>query len=314
MARVRRVDAPFKLLTLLLLAFVVMTPFATELMATHGPAKTMLAYCLLVAAAGVVQAALFGYAAFGGRLLDGSINRRHRIAVTAALGMVPLLPGLRVHHPTRRHADDDLAAPARHRGRGRGAPVPDPPRRTAGWMKAAEAADIVEREGREWAAPGENGCRARRNCDSSQTFGRSASRRRALDPKSPHLKDAATMGGRRQQPFPSALRPARGGQRRWASLTALRSRETPRYLRLRGRDGCGAGCTIRRALSRAACGRSFPRPGIAIVELVGTLGRRGLIFAGANAGTSGSSRSATTARACPRCSLSADGGPRTTTS
>ena len=91
MARVLRVDAPFKLLTLLLLAFVVMTPFATELMALNGPAKTMLVYCLLVALAGAVQAALFGYAAFGGRLLDQSISRGHRLVTTLALCMVPIL-------------------------------------------------------------------------------------------------------------------------------------------------------------------------------------------------------------------------------
>lgn len=99
MARVRRVDGPFTALALLFLCLICLTPFATALMAEHGPTRTMAVYSLLVGIIAVVQAILWSYAAFWRPLLIEDIPRRERWLILAGFLLLPLafsLPGLMI--------------------------------------------------------------------------------------------------------------------------------------------------------------------------------------------------------------------------
>ncbi len=90
-ARLRRVDGPYTGLTILFLAFICLTPFATALVAEHGPARSMRFYSILIGATGLIQAALWAYAALWRDLAYASIARRERWLILGGLLMVPLL-------------------------------------------------------------------------------------------------------------------------------------------------------------------------------------------------------------------------------
>ena len=90
-ARLRRVDNVLTGLTLLLLIFVVLAPFMTQLVAMNGPLKAMRAYSAFFSIAFAVQAALYVYAAFIGKLLFVEILRGERILYSASLAALPLL-------------------------------------------------------------------------------------------------------------------------------------------------------------------------------------------------------------------------------
>ncbi|CAN5558609.1 TMEM175 family protein [soil metagenome] len=91
LARVRRVDGPFSVLTLLFLCLIGLTPFATALMAEQGPAKSMKVYSILVGSTGAVQALLWSYAAFWRNLLDAAVSRSERWITLVAFLTLPLM-------------------------------------------------------------------------------------------------------------------------------------------------------------------------------------------------------------------------------
>jgi uncharacterized membrane protein len=90
MARVRRVDGPFSAITLLFLCLICLTPFATALMAEHGPAKAMKVYAILVASTGGLQVLLWSYAAFWHPLLDPAVGRQERRLTLVAFSLLPI--------------------------------------------------------------------------------------------------------------------------------------------------------------------------------------------------------------------------------
>jgi uncharacterized membrane protein len=121
-ARVRRVDGMFSALTLLFLCLICLTPFATALMAAHGPAKSMKVYALLVGSIGVVQAMLWAYAAFWRELVDATVTRRERWLTLFSFFMLPLtfcVSGLLVRPGSSQYAMLPVVAVAALLGRAR---------------------------------------------------------------------------------------------------------------------------------------------------------------------------------------------------
>jgi uncharacterized membrane protein len=90
-ARMHRVDGPYTALTILFLAFICLTPFATALVAEHGPTRAMKFYSLLVGSTGLIQAMLWGYAALVRGLVYAEVTRRERWLTFAGLLMLPFL-------------------------------------------------------------------------------------------------------------------------------------------------------------------------------------------------------------------------------
>lgn len=90
-ARLRRVDAPYTALTILFLAFICLTPFATALVAEHGPTRSLRFYSVLVGSTGLIQALLWAYAALWRGLVFEQVARRERWLTLAGLLMLPLL-------------------------------------------------------------------------------------------------------------------------------------------------------------------------------------------------------------------------------
>lgn len=90
-ARLRRVDGPYTALTILFLGFICLTPFATALVAEHGPARSMRFYSILVGSTGLIQALLWAYAALVRDLVFEQVARRERWLTLAGLLMLPLL-------------------------------------------------------------------------------------------------------------------------------------------------------------------------------------------------------------------------------
>ena len=93
-ARLRRIDTPATILSLMLLLLVAMAPATAALVAAHGPIKAIRVYLILVSAAGGVQALLWGYAAFVGGLVDATIGRHERITILGRLLVAPVLFGV----------------------------------------------------------------------------------------------------------------------------------------------------------------------------------------------------------------------------
>ena len=77
-ARMRRVDLPSTLLALLLLALISLAPAVAALLAEFGPARALPVYLLLVVAIFLVQASLWGYAAYLGDLLHIEVTAAER--------------------------------------------------------------------------------------------------------------------------------------------------------------------------------------------------------------------------------------------
>ncbi|MEP9360486.1 TMEM175 family protein [Sphingomonas sp. KR3-1] len=90
-ARLQRVDGPYTALTLILLCLICLTPFGTALVAEHGPNRAMRFYSFLVAASGVAQALLWGYAALLRDLVYPEIGRGERWFRLAGLLLIPLM-------------------------------------------------------------------------------------------------------------------------------------------------------------------------------------------------------------------------------
>jgi uncharacterized membrane protein len=90
-ARLRRVDGPYSALTILFLAFICLTPFATALVAEHGPAKSMRFYSILVGSTGLIQALLWAYAALWRDLVYTAVGRQERWLSLGGLLMLPLV-------------------------------------------------------------------------------------------------------------------------------------------------------------------------------------------------------------------------------
>ena len=78
-AKLRRVDTPATLFSLLLLFLIALVPAVAMLMGEYGPARSMLVYLIMVAAISVVQLALWAYAAVVVDLADPSLDRRARL-------------------------------------------------------------------------------------------------------------------------------------------------------------------------------------------------------------------------------------------
>ena len=93
-ARLRRIDTPATVLSLLLLLLVAMAPATAALVAEHGPVKAIRVYMILVSATGGVQALLWGYAAFVGDLVDATIERDERRMIFGQLIIAPVICGL----------------------------------------------------------------------------------------------------------------------------------------------------------------------------------------------------------------------------
>lgn len=90
-ARLKRVDGPYTALTLLFLCLICLTPFAAALVAEQGPRRAITFYSFLVAATGVSQALLWGYAALVRDLVYPEIGRRQRWLMLAGFALVPVL-------------------------------------------------------------------------------------------------------------------------------------------------------------------------------------------------------------------------------
>lgn len=90
-ARMRRVDAPATLISLLLLLLVAIAPAFVSLIADYGPKRAAPYFYGLIATIGFVQAALWAYAAFLGDLVDGAVNRPERLLTLLRLLIAPLL-------------------------------------------------------------------------------------------------------------------------------------------------------------------------------------------------------------------------------
>lgn len=93
-ARLKRVDGPYTVLTLLFLCLICLTPFAAALVAEHGPGRAIKFYSFLVASTGIAQALLWGYAALGRDLVYPEIARQERWFMLAGLALIPLLFGV----------------------------------------------------------------------------------------------------------------------------------------------------------------------------------------------------------------------------
>ena len=89
-ARIRRVDGPATLLSLLLLALVSLAPASAAVLAQFGPGRAFPLYLALVSALFATLTALWAYAAFGGRLLHAEVSVTERRAKLIRL----LLPAL----------------------------------------------------------------------------------------------------------------------------------------------------------------------------------------------------------------------------
>lgn len=93
--RVVRFHPGLVLLNFLLLALVVLIPFAAELIFETGPRGEPFAILLgLIAAIGLAQALLWGFAAFVGKVVDPKVSERDRVMILAAMLMAPLFVGL----------------------------------------------------------------------------------------------------------------------------------------------------------------------------------------------------------------------------
>ena len=74
-ARLRRIDTPGTVLTLVVLFFVALLPASTLLLHERGSAAQVQVYAVSVMACGLAQAALWAYASFRpGLMLEGSIR------------------------------------------------------------------------------------------------------------------------------------------------------------------------------------------------------------------------------------------------
>jgi uncharacterized membrane protein len=93
-ARLKRVDGPYTALTLLFLCLICLTPFAAALVAEHGPGRAMKFYAVLVAATGIAQALLWGYAALWRDLVYAEVGRQERWFMLAGFALVPVLFGV----------------------------------------------------------------------------------------------------------------------------------------------------------------------------------------------------------------------------
>ena len=88
--RFRRADGPLTAINLLLLGLVTLVPVGTRTVMEYGVrADGLILYVGLIASIGVVNAALWGYAAFFGRLVDPAMPLRMRIVVFFILLLVP---------------------------------------------------------------------------------------------------------------------------------------------------------------------------------------------------------------------------------
>jgi uncharacterized membrane protein len=93
--RVVRFHAGLVLLNFLLLFLVVLLPFAAELIFETGPRGEPFAILLgLIAAIGLAQAMLWGFAAFVAKVVDPKVLERDRLLILAAMMMAPLFVGL----------------------------------------------------------------------------------------------------------------------------------------------------------------------------------------------------------------------------
>jgi uncharacterized membrane protein len=90
-ARIRRVDVPLTVLALVQLCLVAITPAVAALVGHAGPPKAMKVYFLLIAAIGTVQALLWAYAAFVGRLTDPRLTAGEARLIQIQLAVPPLM-------------------------------------------------------------------------------------------------------------------------------------------------------------------------------------------------------------------------------
>ncbi|MCU0729474.1 MAG: TMEM175 family protein [Sphingopyxis sp.] len=92
-ARLRVADGGVTLLTLILLMLVAMVPGAAALVADFGPSRAIMVYLTLAAAIGIVQLALWAYAAYWRRLLhpDMSAAEAHRMTLAFATFLLATL-------------------------------------------------------------------------------------------------------------------------------------------------------------------------------------------------------------------------------
>jgi uncharacterized membrane protein len=90
-ARIRRVDIPLTALALIQLCLVAATPGAAALIARFEAGGAMKVYLILIVAIASVQALLWCYAAFVGRLVDAAIDMRERLLTQAELAIAPIM-------------------------------------------------------------------------------------------------------------------------------------------------------------------------------------------------------------------------------
>ena len=94
-ARFVRADGVLTTLNFLVLALIALAPFVCEFITDYGPKpEVMSIYGLMVAAIGTTNAALWGYAAFIGGLVDPALDRRSRLFVLIGLFVASLTVGL----------------------------------------------------------------------------------------------------------------------------------------------------------------------------------------------------------------------------
>jgi uncharacterized membrane protein len=93
-ARVVRFNPGLVFFNLVLLALVVLMPFAAELIFDTGPkGEPFAVYLSLIAAIGGAQALLWTFAAYAFRVTDPTMTSRERLFVTVTLALVPLAIG-----------------------------------------------------------------------------------------------------------------------------------------------------------------------------------------------------------------------------
>lgn len=89
-AKLRRVNAVATGLALLLLFLIALVPAVSVLLSVYGPTRAWLVYLMTIAAIGIVQCALWSYAALIADLADPSLDRGARVNEALKLA----LPGL----------------------------------------------------------------------------------------------------------------------------------------------------------------------------------------------------------------------------
>jgi uncharacterized membrane protein len=90
-ARIRRVDGPLTVLSLVQLCLVAITPPVAALVGEAGPGKAIKVYFLLIAAIGAVQALLWAYAAFAAHLTDPRLPTGETRLIQIQLAVPPLM-------------------------------------------------------------------------------------------------------------------------------------------------------------------------------------------------------------------------------